>query len=114
MTDAERQAVNDRIATAMGWRQDQYARWRSPAGNRDRPPNFFTGPAAADALLRWLAKRGYWWRVLTLEEGFRARVGKGGIADLLKSGSALHPENWMESLALAADAAIGESNVEPR
>lgn len=96
MTDPERQAVNERIATAMHGKPREGA-WVTP-------PDFFTDPKAADELKVWLVAHGFHYREhqvagcdcrITVEKGLVRHSG--------------HAPNWKAALTRAADAAIREA-----
>ncbi len=107
MTDTERETC-ERIATAMGWECDGEC-WRPTKGTcwDNGPPDFFTDPVAADALMRWLRKK---WRVeiLSYHKPDAWTVILESLTDSWKVSIGIRP-TWMEALASAAGKAIEEA-----
>ncbi|KKL54477.1 hypothetical protein LCGC14_2264980 [marine sediment metagenome] len=109
MTDLDRQAVNERIATAMGYRpSDNPAWWYAPVTACFVPrPDYFTDPVAADELMRWIeGKRKQGWSVQIAVDSY----GWSVCVDHAIGHYVRHSEDdWKHALALAADKAIEEA-----
>jgi len=115
MTDSDRQAVNERIATAMGWkfrkREGTVDFWYQPNGVfYTELPDFFADPVAFMALWEWLRTEKHW------EVGINSCWSDP--VDVHIADSECHrcgvianmfDDNVMVALALAADAAIKEA-----
>lgn len=118
MTDAERQAVNERIATAMGLLYErlltQSPCWKHPTGTilTMSPPDFFRDPVAFMALWEWLRAKP---RQLEIGIHVEARddvdvyIAELDCPRCGMRGNALDG-NIMAALALVADAAITEAS----
>lgn len=117
MTEPDRQAANERVATAMGWVHNEsiarltMVRWISPGGLwRHNPPDFFADPKAADELMRWLRAKPRLWGVV-----LDAWSAKPVVVRIVSDAVACHVigigehDDWKVALALAADAAIKEA-----
>lgn len=83
ITETERQALNARLARAMGWTMIQSAsewldlfRWQSPDGKtqRQEPPDFARSAEASRELVGWLAADDERW--IEFEQGMLREFGK--------------------------------------
>lgn len=124
MTEAERQAICERIALAMGWEHKPICnhpksirRWFPPDAcvdgaplplygdlSRD-PPDFFKCPVASDALMGWL-RTDHHVRLHTHLSGWSIDVWR---RNSIESGCREIHNDWKTALATAAGKAIEEA-----
>ncbi len=107
-SDLDRQAVNERIATAMGYPHGPRGEWLHKDGYwRDCPPNFFTDPVAADELMRWLREHRYIVKIGTVierdEHGETYRAHCVSIDRLRPLPDSVTNSDWMVALAAATE-----------